>query len=71
MIAPLREPESRRPTSPLVLARRLVVATLMSRSGGSGGDCRVPTWKAWLLAVVVVVMVAVYLAYRFGLLTRG
>lgn len=71
MIAPLRNPTTRRAVAPrpvtpgLRAARRLVLHAMLRPGAESAPGPRVPAWRAWLGAAWVVAVAWCYLAAMF------
>ncbi|MGD0898880.1 MAG: hypothetical protein ABR915_13665 [Thermoguttaceae bacterium] len=68
MIAHARQPETRRPPSPLIRARRLVAARLLPPPRGRGRPSARMVRLAWLAAGLAALWAIGYLAYQAGLL---
>jgi hypothetical protein len=67
MIAHARKPESRRPPSALVRARRLVAARLLPTEQGEERASARALRVAWLAAGLAAMAAALYLAHQAGL----
>ena len=68
MIAPIREPETAEMSPTVRRARRIVGSLLPDRSESTAEAPPVSTWKAWLFAAWVAVVICVYFAFMAGLL---
>jgi hypothetical protein len=66
MIAHARKPESRRPPSALVRARRLVAARLLPAEEGRERASSRAVRVAWLAAGLAALAAALYLAHQAG-----
>jgi hypothetical protein len=71
MIARIRDPKERRVSPSLLRARRLVAKTLLPLDGKTVRRNRAIARALWAAAGLGVFALAAYLAWRYGLWSRG